>query len=265
MPPAANSQQALANLQSYQGGMQKPEQALATAQQQVGVGGAQERLSGLRGTIAQTTGLLNRVAPSVYGRTQNSLVSNAQADRQIGNERAPIERNLGQYTQDYNQANADYNELNRQAESRAGMAITGQNGQLSYLQSLYQTLAGQEQTQRDEAYRQQVFAEQKRAASASANGGLSSLASLFGGGGSSSSSANKPLEPNEVIRGLLAGYKDRLPGYTERTALPKLIATFPKIDPKKLEQMLYEARKPLEAPKPQPTGRDLYGRTQVMA
>jgi len=42
------------------------------------------------------------------GRTGSSLVTNAQATRQIGNEQAPIAENLNEQGQNYNIANEDY-------------------------------------------------------------------------------------------------------------------------------------------------------------
>lgn len=179
MPPATNSQAALANLQKFGSGMQSPAQMLDSARTSLGVQGAQERVSGLRGAIAQTTGLLNRVAPSVYGRTQNSLVTNAQADRMIANERQPIEKELGRESRDLDLASTDYNELNRQAESRAALEQAGQSGQLSFLQQVYQNMVAAEQAQRDEAYRQAALNEQRAARAASTAGLQSTIQRLM--------------------------------------------------------------------------------------
>lgn len=169
MPPATDSGTALKNLQSYQASMQTPEQAADTANKALGVDAAQQQVSGLRGAIAKTTGLLNQVAPSVYGRTRNSLVTNAQATRQIGNEQAPISQELNQQQQDYSGVSQDYQNLLTQANQRATNQLDAQKGQLSYLQQIYQNLQAQEQAQRDEAFRQAQLAEQKRQANLSAS------------------------------------------------------------------------------------------------
>lgn len=144
--------------------MQTPDQIAESANKALGVDTAQQQVSGLRGAIARTSGLLQQVAPSVYGRTQNSLVTNAQATKQIGNEQAPIATQLDKENQDYSGASQDYQTLLNQANQRASNALQGQNTQLSYLQQLYQNMQAQEQAQRDEAFRQAQLAEQRRQA-----------------------------------------------------------------------------------------------------
>jgi hypothetical protein len=188
LPPATNSQQALANLQNTQSAAKSPEQLMQSANQQYGVDAAQQQVSGLRGAIAKTTGLLNQVAPSVYGRTQGSLVTNAQATRQIGNEQQPIRQDLSRLGEQYGQASGDLNTAEGRAQTQAQLAMTGQQGQLSYLQQLYGSLQDKEQKeaalaeQRREA---DLSAATSRASSASSPsyslGGVSSL--LRGGGG----------------------------------------------------------------------------------
>lgn len=161
--------------------MLTPDQATQQAQSQLGVQGAQQQVQGLQGAINQTTSLLNQVAPGVMGRTQNSLVTSAQANQQIQNEQAPIQRNLDKDTQDFNQANTNYQDLEQQAESKANANLTGQQNQLSYLDDLYKTLLGGEQNQAS-------LAEQAREFNAtphgSSSGGLSlgGLGGLLGGG-----------------------------------------------------------------------------------
>lgn len=155
MPP--NSQAALQQLQSYQSGAQSPEQLITNAQNQLGVGAAQQQVSGLRGAINNTTNLLQQVAPSVMGRTGNSLVTSAQADKIIGNEQAPIQQNLSKDTQDYNDANATYTDLENQAEQRANADLTGQQNQESYLQGIYNDLYTQEQNASQQAEAEREF------------------------------------------------------------------------------------------------------------
>lgn len=168
MPPATDSGTALKNLQSYQASLQTPDQAAEQANQQLGVNSAQEQVKGLRGAIARTTGLLQEVAPSVYGRTRNSLVTNAQATRQIGNEQAPIAQQLETQNRDYGTASEDYKDLLSRAQAKAAGTLQGQQGQMSYLQQIYQNLQAQEQAQRDEEFRKAQLAEQKRQADLSA-------------------------------------------------------------------------------------------------
>jgi hypothetical protein len=244
--PAATSTDALKELQTYQQSLQTPEAAMQAANKQYGVDSAQQNVQGLRGAIQRTTGLLQQVAPSVYGRTQNSLVTNAQATRQIGNEQAPIQQNLQNLGGQYSTASEDYRDLTGKAQSQAANTLQAQNGQLSFLQSIYQNLAGQEQVAKEEAYRQAQLAEQKRqfdaslaeqraaraaASRASANPGLDlgGLASLMGGSGSAAASeaGGKPslkgLTPTQAIERLFEGYQPgQHRGYTESVVIPQI-------------------------------------------
>lgn len=163
-----SSQQALASLQQTQAATQDPNTILANQQQQMGVNKAQDTVTGLRGAINNTTKLLQQVAPSVMGRTGSSLVTNAQATRQIANEQAPISANLTQQGTEYNQANQDLNTLQEQARQAASGIYQGQQDKLSYAQNLYNTLYKQEQDAVDRAFQEKQFAEQVRQANQSA-------------------------------------------------------------------------------------------------
>lgn len=185
---ASTSTQALSDLQSFQSGMTKPTDAYQQAGQQLGVPAARQQVQGLRGAINSTTSLLQQVAPSVMGRTQNSLVTSAQAGRQIQNEQAPIQTDLARENQDYTGASQDYNTLLNQANTQAGANLQGQQGQLSYLQQLYQTLSGNEQKAQDFAEQQRQFnADQayKQQALRASSAGSAGASPTFGGGASS--------------------------------------------------------------------------------
>lgn len=157
MQPATTSQQAMSNLQAYQSGLQTPDQEITSEQNSLGVGQAQQQVSGLRQAINNTTNLLNQVAPSVQGRTQNSLVTSAQAGKLISNEEAPIQQNLSKDTSDYNDANQNYTQLEQQAEARANADISAQNTQESYLQNIYNDLYGKETAAQSAATQQAQF------------------------------------------------------------------------------------------------------------
>lgn len=177
------SAQALSSLQQTQAQAQDPNTILANQQQQLGVNAAQNTVQGLRGAIDNTTQLLTKVAPSVMGRTGNSLVTNAQATRQIGNEQAPIQQNLATDTNKYNEANTNLNDLQSKASQAAQGIYQGQQDKLSYAQNLYNTLYKQEQDAATAAENQREF-NQSLAAKSSSNsaGGISDvLGSLLGG------------------------------------------------------------------------------------
>lgn len=167
-----NSAGALQQLQDYQKTAKTPDQAFTDANAQFGVPGAQQALTGLRGAIQQTTSVLNNVAPSVMGRTGNSLVTSAQANRIIGNEQAPIQTSLGKLGTDYGNAQQDFQNAEGQAATRAQATLTGQQGQLSYLQQLYSSLVDQEQKAAAAAEQKRQFdVEQARLRAGSGGGG----------------------------------------------------------------------------------------------
>lgn len=184
------SQDALAQLQQTESQAQNPNDILANQRQQLGVDSAQNTVTGLRGAINNTTQLLKQVAPSVMGRTANSLVTNAQATKQISNEQAPISANLTQEGTDYNNANSDLQQLESKAETAANGIYQGQQDKLSYAQNLYNSLLQKEQDAAAQAFQQQQLQEQIREAnmksSTDSSSGLGSVISSLLGGGSPS-------------------------------------------------------------------------------
>lgn len=194
--PATTSAQALQNLQSYQSTEKSPTDLLNSQEQSLGVPQAQQQVSGLRSAIQNTTNLLNQVAPSVYGGTQNSLVTDAQATQQIGNREAPINSQLNNENTQYSNAESDANNALSQASTLAQLEQQGQTGQEGYLQNIYSDLSASEQQQQANQLAQQKLAEQQREANLSAgssgvgsptlNTGLGT-AGLGGGNGAAAS------------------------------------------------------------------------------
>lgn len=190
-----SSQSALAQLQQTQSQSQNPSDILSSQRQQLGVNDAQNTVTGLRGAINNTTKLLQQVAPSVMGRTGNSLVTNAQSNRIIQNEQAPIQQNLSEQGTQYNQASEDLNQLQQRAKEAAAGVYAGQQDKLSYAQNLYNTLYQKEQdaasAARAEADRQEQI-RQFNATPHGSSGGTSGLdiSSLLGGLGQPASQPN---------------------------------------------------------------------------
>lgn len=174
-----NSQAALAQLQGIQASSQDPNTILSNQRQQLGVDNAQQTVTGLRGAINNTTKLLQQVAPSVMGRTGSSLVTNAQATKQISNEQAPINQTLTSQGSQLSDADRNLGDLNTKAQEAASGIYQGQQNKLSYAQNLYNTLYQKEKDaqaqQQAEADRQEqirqfnVQAAQQAANSAAAN------------------------------------------------------------------------------------------------
>lgn len=199
---ATNSTQALSNLQTFQQGMKTPDQLLQADQSGLGVNQAQQQVQGLRSAITNTTNLLQQVAPSIQGRTANSLVTTAQADKQVANESAPIQSNLTTQEGNYNEANQDYSNLEQQAEAKANAEEQGNEQQLSTLQNIYGDLYTQEQNTLQQQQAAAAEAEQKRefdAQLAASNAAAGSNASSYipAGTGNSGPAGAKATDPNE--------------------------------------------------------------------
>lgn len=184
MPPATTSQSALQNLQAAGAGAKTPDQVYQDTSSSLGVPAAQQQVSGLRGAINNTTQLLSQVAPSVMGRTANSLVTSAQANRQITNEQTPLNDQLNKENTDYAGASSDLGNLMDEVNTRTGNTVTGQQNQLSYLQGIYSDLSASEQQKIANDQAQQQINETKlndARTAASGSGGIS-LAGGTGGG-----------------------------------------------------------------------------------
>lgn len=251
MQPATDSTTALKNLQTYQQQLQTPEAAAQAANKALGVDQAQQQVQGLRGAIQRTTGLLQQISPSVYGRTQNSLVTQAQAGRQIANEQAPVQQDLQNLGTQYSGANQDYQNLQGQANQQAANTLSEQQGQTSYLQSLYQALLGNEQSAKDEAYRQSQLAEQRRqfdaslAQSRASSGGGGGLSPAGLAGGGSAASAYKAADPATLARGAAKTAKEQLlrigpSPFARERVLESLKRDFPQVDPNVLSDIIYK-------------------------
>lgn len=206
----ASSAEALQNLQNYQAGIKSPTDLISNAQNALGVNAAQQQVQGLRGAISNTTNLLKQVAPGVMGRTGNSLVTSAQANRQIQNESAPIQGTLEKQNTDYNQASQDYTDLEKQAETRANAEMTGQQNQVSYLQNIYGALAQQEKDAADRAFQQQQAAESAREFNAQLAASKASSANTFNpslGASAPQASRNDYNSALSSIEGALKSYQ----------------------------------------------------------
>lgn len=145
MPPVTTSAAALQNLQTAQSQQQTPDQIMQSTNQSLGVPQAEQQVSGLRQAITNTTNLLNGVSPSVQGRTQNSLETSAQANREIQNESAPIQQTLTGQNNTLTGDQSDLSNLLSQASTQSGLKEQGQSDTLTNLENVYKDLYGQEQ------------------------------------------------------------------------------------------------------------------------
>jgi hypothetical protein len=160
--------------------------AMNQALAQYGVPEIRNTVSGLRTTLANTTNALNSVDPSVTGRTQGSLVTEAQRQRQVARERAPIAGQLDSQGKQLGDAQTNLNDALGQATTLATNRVNDWNAGRQALQGQYDntykreqdTLAqqlAQEQMRRDQTNGDRQFALQSMKASSGGGGGNQSM------------------------------------------------------------------------------------------
>jgi hypothetical protein len=206
-----NSQQALQQIQQQQSKALSPQQYLAQQESNLGVAGQKEAVTGLRGAIANTTKLLGQVAPSVSGRSANSLVNAAAQQRIIANEQAPISSTLETQGRDYTTAAADLNELQSRAAQLANAGYQAQQDKMSYMQNLYNTFYAREEAekarQQAERDRQEQIRQFNEQLAAQQRAEAASRASSGAGGynvGSQPQTKEKNYIGNNDLRGRLS-------------------------------------------------------------
>lgn len=151
-----------------------------------GVPEIRTRVSGIRTTLANTEAALNNVDPSVTGRTSQSLVTEAQRQRIVNNERAPIAQDYSTQSKTLSNESANLSDQEKAAQLLAQGQMNDYTVGRNALQSQYDSAAAREAEERrraeaDRAYQLDV---QKSASSSRSGGG-------GGGGGSSAPSYQK--------------------------------------------------------------------------
>ena len=256
MQPTAtptNSTEAMAQIQQAQAGSKSAGDYLTSANNNAGVGNAQNTVQGLRTSIDNTTKLLNQVAPSVMGRTQGSLVTNAQATRQIGNEQAPISKNLSELGSQYTEAGQNLNTLKSQAAQEAQLGYQSQQDKQSYLQNLYNTMYTKEQnaaqaantlSQQAEAKRQyeQNFAETQRQNAISQANKVAATPKA----GSAAAKTEAISNLHSDITANVADFRNKPDQWTEKTLIPELTKAYPELSQKEIIDAVYQLRKQYE-------------------
>lgn len=231
------SADALAQLEQNQASAQDPNAILTAQKQSLGVDQAQATATGLQGAIASTNKLLAQVAPSVMGRTQGSLVTSAQANKQISNEQAPITTDLTNESNQYNNAETNANKLESEAEQNANGIYQGQQDKQSYLQNVYNNLYKQEQDASAKQASDAAAAEAQREFNVSASQKTSTAAP---------SKTDVMSSLNTDIAQNVANYKNEPAFWTEKTLIPQLVAAYPELTPAQITQQVYALRKQYE-------------------
>lgn len=172
-------------LQQYDAKKVNSTDALNAAMTQYGVPEIRNTVSGLRTTLANTQNAYNAVDPSVTGRTQGSLVTEAQRTKQVSNERAPIADQITAQGRSLTDNQAALQDATSQANSLADRQVNDWNAGRSVLQNEYDTTYKREQDQANADREAAAAAEAKRqfdVSQATTRG-----SSNYSGGGSGSS------------------------------------------------------------------------------
>lgn len=144
MPPQRSSD-VLGQLNTFRQNRRNPMDYLRESETRLGLPSSRQRLQGLRGAITNTENLLSGVDPSVTGRTQGSLVTEAQRQRMVNLERAPLADQFKEQSRALEGESANIADLTGRSLTEAQMGIGEQQAQEQSLQSLYGTLFQREQ------------------------------------------------------------------------------------------------------------------------
>lgn len=149
---------AQSNLSQFQKTQKSASDLYSGAEAELGVQGARDTASRTKQALNLTQGLINNLPGSVTGRTQGSLVSEAQRQRLLANEMQPLTNQYniqgGQYSDQQNALNA----LLGQAAQKSGLQYQSQTDRYNQLNDIYKTLLGQQNT----AYGQLSSAQEMR-------------------------------------------------------------------------------------------------------
>lgn len=172
--------------QAFQQNRVKPEDYVKRYSTDLGVDDAKERVKGARTAIRATEDTIAGTPDSVSGRTSGSLVTDAQRNRLVQNEVAPLNEIMRTQSNAFGDANADLTTLSGELDKRVGYGLQADDTQANTLLTLYQ--AASEQEKQQEAIRQynEQMAEQKRQfdlqQKAAARAAAAAASPSFGGG-----------------------------------------------------------------------------------
>jgi uncharacterized small protein (DUF1192 family) len=183
----ASSAQIASQLAAYDKKRQSSADVLNSAMKQYGVPEIRGRVAGLRTTLANTETALNNVDPSVTGRTSRSLVTEAQRQRMVTNERAPIAQQYGDQSRALTTESANLSDQEKAAQTLAHGRINDFTAGRDALRSQYEIALARETEARRRAEADRAFNYQKESDARNYSLAASKVASS---GSSSSSTPN---------------------------------------------------------------------------
>lgn len=181
-------------LTDYDANRKNSVDVLNDAMSKYGIPEIRSRVAGLRTTLSNTESALNAVDPSVTGRTQGSLVTEAQRSKQVANERAPITEQYGQQSRALGTESANLSDNLSAAQLLAQNSISDYDKGRSAIADKYGYAlnAEQEQRRREEADRAFRLQEQQ---AADARRAAASAGYSYGGNSSVQGARTSPAAP----------------------------------------------------------------------
>lgn len=211
--PDPNSPDSLFNeLGTFDKSAQNPIDVYNAALEKLGITDARTRVTALRKSLIDNQNLLDNLSGNVSQRTSNALVTEAQRQRLVASEAAPIVGMGEQLNRQFSAAQGDYQGILGEGKTAADYEIEGQNTRRSALLDrlkiqIERTNDAEKKRQWQAEYDRQIgldkqnqsnkdreFAASQAAAARSGGGGGGG-----GGGGSSSSSVNPMQEFKDYI------------------------------------------------------------------
>lgn len=156
----------LSQINAAQAKRRNPQDILSTYEKRLGLPSAQQRLMGLRGAITNTEELLRNVDPSVTGRTAGTFTTEAQRQKLVSNERAPISSQLVEQGRALEGETANISDLSQRALTQTQLAAEADDKRINSLQNMYDTLYRREQDEIARQERAAAAAEARKAAAA---------------------------------------------------------------------------------------------------
>lgn len=155
MPPS--SQAAYQSLQDYDKTRVSPQAAIDQGEQRYGVSGLGSQVASLRAMTGNLEQSIKNVDPSVTGRTQGSLVTEAARQRIVNQERSPLMDQFGTASRSLADTGDQYNRATGLATNYANGLMQDDKNTYDRLFGQYQTLSQQEQAAAQAAEQRRQF------------------------------------------------------------------------------------------------------------
>lgn len=183
----------LKQYQDFTNSRVKPEDYIKRYSDELGVNAARDSVIGARTAIKATEDTIAGAPAGVAGRTSGALVTEAQRNRLVQNEVAPLQDVLRQQNSGLSTATSDYSDLQSTAAQRATAAYQGDESKGKSLMDLYNAaLQAEQEAERKRQFELQL-AENKRQFDAQLAASKAAASRAFspslGSGGSTASSS----------------------------------------------------------------------------